>query len=422
MNKPEPSPRVRFAPSPTGSLHVGGARTALFNWFFVRGKGGTFILRIEDTDRQRSQEELSQEIIDELTWLGLDWDEGPIFQSHRDELYGPLAERLVEQGLAYRSDSDAEGRKAIILRVPPEEIGFSDLVYGRITVCASELKDIVLIKSDGSPTYNFACTVDDHQMEITHVIRGEDHLPNTPKQILLYQALEWEPPIFAHLPLILGADKTPLSKRHGATSLKAFRIAGILPAALVNYLSLLGWSPGDDREIMSIKDLVSKFSLKQVSRKAAVFDHQKLNWMNGRYIQDTPPQELADHLRPLLAGTKWEFVSPEKIEEIISLLGHRLKTLADFIDQADFCLEGEIVYDPGAVAKHCSGEDTGEILSEVRTAIEKVEPFAREGLEEALRGVIERRGIKVGALMQPLRIALTGRKDSPGIFEMICLL
>lgn len=352
----------------------------------------------------------------------MDWDEGPIFQSHRDELYGPLAERLIEQGLAYRSEPDSEGRTAIILRVHPEEIGFSDQVYGRITVSASELKDIVLIKSDGSPTYNFACTVDDHHMKITHVIRGEDHLPNTPKQILLYQALEWEPPIFAHLPLILGADKTPLSKRHGATSLKAFRIAGILPAALVNYLSLLGWSPGDDREIMSIKDLVSEFSLKQVSRKAAVFDHQKLSWMNGRYIQDTPPQELADHLRPLLAGTKWESISPEKIGEIISLLGHRLKTLADFIDQASFCLEEEIVYDPEAVAKHWSGKDTGEILSETRTAIEKVEPFAREGLEEALRGVIERRGIKVGALMQPLRVALTGRKDSPGIFEMICLL
>ncbi|MDP8237392.1 MAG: glutamate--tRNA ligase [Candidatus Erginobacter occultus] len=422
MNKPEPPPRVRFAPSPTGSLHVGGARTALFNWLFARGRGGTYILRIEDTDRLRSREDLSREIIAELGWLGLDWDEGPVFQSRRGELYLPPAERLLEAGLAYRSEPDPEGRTAIILRVEPEEITVFDRVYGKITVAGSELKDIVLIKSDGSPAYNFACAVDDHEMGITHVIRGDDHLPNTPKQILLYRALGWGPPVFAHLPLILGADKTPLSKRHGATSLKAFREAGILPDALVNYLALLGWSPGGDREIMTGEELVREFSLKKVNRKAAVFDHQKLVWMNGRYIQAAAPEELAERLRPLLAGTEWESASPEKLQSVISLLGHRLKTLADFTDLAGFCLEGEIGYDPEAVAKHWAGEDTGEILAETREAIERAEPFTREGLEEALRAVVERRGIKAGALMQPLRVALTGRKDSPGIFEIVALL
>ncbi len=422
MNRPEPPPRVRFAPSPTGSLHVGGARTALFNWLFARGRGGTYILRIEDTDRLRSREDLSREIIAELGWLGLDWDEGPVFQSRRGDLYLPPAERLLEAGLAYRSEADPEGRTAIILRVEPEEITVFDRVYGKITVAGSELKDIVLIKSDGSPAYNFACAVDDHEMGITHVIRGDDHLPNTPKQILLYRALGWEPPVFAHLPLILGGDKTPLSKRHGATSLKAFREAGILPDALLNYLALLGWSPGGDREIMTGEELVREFSLKKVSRKAAVFDHQKLVWMNGRYIQAAAPEELAERLRPLLAGTEWESVPPEKLQSVISLLGHRLKTLADFTDLAGFCLEGEIGYDPEAVAKHWSGEDTGEILAETREAIERIEPFTREGLEEALGAVVERRGIKAGALMQPLRVALTGRKDSPGIFEIVALL
>lgn len=422
MNGPETPPRVRFAPSPTGSLHVGGARTALFNWLFARGRGGAYILRIEDTDRKRSREDLSREIVAELSWLGLDWDEGPIFQSRRTGLYLPAAERLLELGLAYRSEPDAEGNTAIILRVPPEEITIPDRVYGSITVSASELKDIVLIKSDGSPAYNFACAVDDHELGITHVIRGDDHLPNTPKQILLYRALGWEPPAFAHLPLILGPDRSPLSKRHGATSLKAFREAGILPDALVNYLALLGWSPGGDRELLGREELVREFSLEKVSRKAAVFDHQKLVWMNGRYIQKTAPAELVRALRPLLAGTGWEPVPDGRMAEVVTLLGHRLKTLADFSDLAGFCLEGEIDYDPEAVAEHWSGEEVPGILKAIGEAVAAVEPFAKEELETSLRGLAARRGVKGGVLMHPLRVALTGRKDSPGVFEILCLL
>jgi glutamyl-tRNA synthetase len=422
MNKRETPVRVRFAPSPTGSLHVGGARTALFNWLFARGRGGVFILRIEDTDRKRSREELSREIIAELSWLGLDWDEGPIFQSQRTGLYLPPAEKLLERGLAYRSEPDAEGNTAIILRVQPEEIVIPDRVYGSVAVSASELKDIVLIKSDGSPAYNFACAIDDHELGITHVIRGDDHLPNTPKQILLYRALGWEPPAFAHLPLILGSDKSPLSKRHGATSLKAFREAGILPDALANYLALLGWSPGGNRELLSREDLVREFSLEKVNRKAAVFDHQKLVWMNGRYIQDAGPAQLARALKPLLAGTEWESLPFEKLQAVIALLGHRLKTLADFPGQAAFCLERELVYDPEAVEKYWSGEDVPKILTEVRETIAGASPFTREELEAVLRELAARRGIKGGALMHPLRVALTGRKDSPGIFEIIRLL
>jgi len=422
MSGPDSTPRVRFAPSPTGSLHVGGARTALFNWLFARGRGGVFILRIEDTDRKRSREELSREIVEELGWLGLDWDEGPIFQSRRTGLYLPPAERLLERGLAYRSEPDPEGRTAIILRAPDEEITIPDRVYGTINFSGAELKDIVLIKSDGSPAYNFACAVDDHELGITHVIRGDDHLPNTPKQILLYRALGWEPPVFAHLPLILGPDKSPLSKRHGATSLKAFREAGILPAALVNYLALLGWSPGGDREILSREDLVREFSLEKVSRKAAVFDHRKLVWMNGRYIKEVAPIELVPALRRLLAGTEWEPVPDGRLAAVIALLGHRLKTLSDFTDQAAFFLGGEIGYDPEAVEKHWSGEEVPGILAEARAAIAAAAPFTRRRLEEKLGELVSRRGIKAGVLMHPLRVALTGRKDSPGIFDVVCLL
>ncbi|KQC14587.1 MAG: hypothetical protein APR56_03480, partial [Methanosaeta sp. SDB] len=364
----------------------------------------------------------SREIIKELAWLGLDWDEGPIFQSRRTGIYLPLAEQLLERGLAYRSEPNTEGKTAIILRVQPEDINIPDRVYGLISISGAELKDIVLVKSDGSPAYNFACVVDDHELRISHVIRGDDHLPNTPKQLLLYRALDWEPPIFAHLPLILGPDKSPLSKRHGATSLRAFREKGILAEALVNYLALLGWSPGGNRELLDREELIREFSLKKVSRKAAVFDHQKLVWMNGRYLQQSDSGKLARTLQPLLAGTNWEGISPDRLEAVITLLGHRLKTLGDFPKLADYCLEGKISYEPEAVAQHWSAPGVAGILAETREAIAAAEPFSREKLEESLRAVVDRRGNKGGALMHPLRVALTGRKDSPGIFEIIHLL
>jgi len=415
-------PRVRFAPSPTGSLHVGGARTALFCWLFARNRGGKFILRIEDTDRKRSKEELSSEIINELRWLGLDWDEGPFFQSSRFETYRRYALQLLEAGIAYRSEPGEDGSTAVILPVDHNDITFKDLVYGPITVSGSELKDIVLLKSDGSPAYNFACVVDDHEMGMTHVIRGEDHIPNTPKQIILYRALGWKSPAFAHLPLILGEDKAPLSKRHGATSLQAFRKEGFLPEALRNYLALLGWSPGGDREIMDTAELIKRFSLKKVSRRAAVLDYRKLLWMNGQYIKRTSAGELVDGLQPLLAGTEWETVPRERIETIVALLGHRLKSLKEFTAQTDYFFDRDISYEPAAVEKHWSENGIIELLAETRKEIALLDSFTEEDLERSLRGLIARLGIKAGVLIHPLRVAVTGRMDSPGIFGILLLL
>jgi glutamyl-tRNA synthetase len=421
-NTPSITPRVRFAPSPTGSLHVGGARTALFCWLYARNRGGNFILRIEDTDRKRSQEELSSEIINELRWLGLDWDEGPYFQTSRFEIYRSRALQLLDEGIAYRSEPGPDGGTAVILPVDQSDITFTDLVYGPITVSGGELKDIVLIKSDGSPAYNFACVVDDHEMGITHVIRGEDHIPNTPKQIILYRALGWKPPKFAHLPLILGEDKTPLSKRHGATSLRTFREDGFLPHALRNYLALLGWSPGGDREIMDTAELIKRFSLKKVSRRAAVLDYQKLLWMNGQYIKKESPRELVEALQPLLVGTEWEEIPRERIETIVALLGHRLKSLKEFTSQAGYFMNHDITYEPAAVEKYWSGDGILELLTETSKEIALMDSFTEEDLEKSLRGLIDRSGIKAGMLIHPLRVAVTGRLDSPGIFGILILL
>jgi len=420
-NPPNP-PRVRFAPSPTGSLHVGGARTALFCWLFARNRCGKFILRIEDTDRKRSQEELSSEIINELRWLGLDWDEGPYFQTSRFEIYRNRALQLLDEGIAYRSEPDSEAGTAVILPVDKTDITFTDLVYGPITVSGGELKDIVLLKSDGSPAYNFACVVDDHEMDITHVIRGEDHIPNTPKQIILYRALGWKPPKFAHLPLILGEDKTPLSKRHGATSLRTFREDGFLPNALRNYLALLGWSPGGDREIMDTPELIKRFSLKKVSRRAAVLDYKKLLWMNGQYIKKESACELVDALQPLLVGTEWEDVPREKIETIVSLLGHRLKSLKEFASQTDYFFDNDISYEPEAIEKYWSDDGIIDLLTATAREIAGLSRFSEEDLEKSLRELIAGLEIKAGVLIHPLRVAVTGRMDSPGIFEIMILL
>nr|HPJ72225.1 glutamate--tRNA ligase family protein [bacterium] len=330
-------PRVRFAPSPTGHLHIGGARTALFNWLYARKTGGVFILRVEDTDRQRSQPELTEEILKEMAWLGLDWDEGPYFQSERmqENRYLPHALGLLESGAAYREGG------AVIFRVPPdEEVVFHDLVREKISTSTAEIKDIVLIKSDGSPAYNFACVVDDMEMGITHIVRGEDHIPNTPKQVLLYRALGWKPPKFAHLPLILGEDKAPLSKRHGATSLTAFREEGYIPAALVNYLALLGWSPGDGREFMTVDEIVKSFSLKRIIRRAAVFDYQKLAWLNGLHLRNLSPEARARAAAEVLDDWKRERgVAPDRLSRAVELLGHRVRVLGEIPELGAYLFE-----------------------------------------------------------------------------------
>jgi len=263
--------RVRFAPSPTGYLHIGGARTALFNWLFARHLGGVFVLRIEDTDIQRSTRESIDAIIESIRWLGLDWDEGPILQSQRARVHAEYADRLVREGRAHLSDEKRGARPAVILTAPTERIVVEDLIHGTVEFAPEVVGDLVLIKSDGTPTYNFACVIDDSEMGITHIIRGDDHLSNTPKQLVLYRALGLSAPLFAHVPLIMGPDGSRLSKRHGATSVGQFRAEGILPEALVNFLALLGWSPGDDREMMSLEQLIAAFSLERVSKKSAVF-------------------------------------------------------------------------------------------------------------------------------------------------------
>ncbi|OHB96797.1 MAG: glutamate--tRNA ligase, partial [Planctomycetes bacterium RIFCSPLOWO2_12_38_17] len=318
--------RVRFAPSPTGYLHIGGARTALFNWLFARHNKGVFILRVEDTDQQRSTEESTKAIFDSMKWLGLDWDEGPYYQSQRLSIYKQYAERLVEHGKAFY-DTDAEGRKAIRFRMQDEITEFNDLIHGAITFDAALIEDFVILKADGFPTYNFACVVDDADMGITHIIRGDDHISNTPKQIALYKAFGFKMPEFAHIPMILGEDGSRLSKRHGATSVTEYRDKGYLSHALVNFLSLLGWSPGNDQEIISITEMIEKFTLKRVNKTSAQFNNTKLDWMNGQYIKNTPVEELTPEVKAFFekSGINTAEYTTEWFKNLVSLYHERFK-------------------------------------------------------------------------------------------------
>jgi glutamyl-tRNA synthetase len=403
-------------------LHVGGARTALFNWLFARQQKGVFILRIEDSDLKRNQPELIEIILSELRWLGLDWDEGPFRQSERFEIYRAHARTLLASGAAYPAPSPEGTGEAVIYRVGEGTTIFPDLIRGEIAISSEEIKDIVLIKSDGTPTYNFACVVDDHEMGISHVIRGEDHIPNTPKQILLYRALGWPLPAFAHLPLILGADKAPLSKRHGATSLSAFRDAGYLAPALLNYLALLGWAPGDDREIFSSDELIRAFTLERVNKSAAVFDYQKLSWVNGNYLPQLSTIEFAALARPHLGQAGIGEATDDLLGKVFRLLGQRMKTVADLVDQGDYFFRPPREYRPEAVAKFWKGPLAGEILSREREILSRTEPFAAGAMEAPIRSLMAELGLKGGQVMGPLRVALTGKTDSPGVFEIMEIL
>ncbi len=415
--------RVRFAPSPTGHLHIGGARTALFNWLFARRCGGAFVLRIEDTDLQRSTQESVDAIIDNIRWLGLDWDEGPILQSDRFHLYAPYAERLVEEGKAYASDEKKGAKPAIILKNPGSAIVVNDLVHGQVAFSPDVVGDLVLMKSDGTPTYNFACTIDDAEMRITHIIRGDDHLSNTPKQLVLYEALGLSAPLFAHVPLIMGPDGARLSKRHGATSVGQFREEGILPEALVNFLALLGWSPGDDREIMTLAELIAAFSLERVNKKSAVFDTKKLEWLNMQYFKKKPPAEIARMALPHLGGFG---VAPgsvplPRMEAVIRLLGERFRTLRDLADKAHYFFTDAPMVDPKAFRKHIRKEGAAAILGDVIARLEPLREFTPETIERELRAVIAARGVKPGEVIQPVRVAISGRTETPGIFETMAL-
>jgi glutamyl-tRNA synthetase len=411
--------RVRFAPSPTGNLHIGGGRTALFNWLYAASKKGQFILRIEDTDKARSQQEYVDEILGSLMWLGFSWDE-IYYQGQRFDIYRQHAQRLLKDGRAYIEKTEGKG-EAVIFKVTPGIVKVNDLIRGEITFDTATIKDQVLIKSDGTPTYNFACVVDDAAMNITHVIRGDDHISNTPKQLMLYEALGFALPFFAHLPLILGMGGGRLSKRTGATAISEYRSLGYLAPALVNYLLLLSWAPGDNREVIDIKEAIGLFDLKDVNKTAATFDMKKLNWMNNQHMKSQGTESLAAQIIPLLVAKN---LIPENnfdrnyVISLVKLFQGRLSTLNDFTDWADFFFLKDIVIDPAAKEKYLSQD----LSREFRLFLERLEglkEFSTVSIETAFRQMVEELHIAAKTLIHPIRVALTGKTIGPGLFEVI---
>ena len=462
--------RVRFAPSPTGYLHIGGARTALFNWLYARRHGGIFVLRIEDTDVERSSAEMVEGILDGLRWLGLEWDEGPkiggpygpYFQSGRLDRYRAMAERLVSSGHAYycyctpeqlKDRREASGQRegwkydrtccgltteqiaahagagtprAIRFKVPGGIMRFDDLVHGAIEFDCANLEDFVILRSDSHPTYQLSVVSDDLEMAITHVVRGDDHISNTPKQILLYQAIGAEVPQFAHVPLILGPDRKRLSKRHGATSVTEYARQGFLPEAMVNFLSLLGWSPGTNDEVFTRGELVSAFTLEGISGGSAVFNLEKLEWFNQQHIARLAPDELARRLKPWFAEAgllRDEYLGDRHawFFAVLELLKPRAKRLQDFATQGRFFFTDEIEYDAAAVEKHLGAEGMAGHLAALDAAFAQLPTFDLASTELALRSTADARGVKAASLIHAVRVATTGKSVSPGLFDVLAL-
>jgi len=460
--------RLRFAPSPTGPIHVGNMHTTLFNWLWARNQGGTFVLRLEDTDQERSTKEWEEVIYQEMKWLGLDWDEGPDIggpygpyrQMERLGLYREYAQKLLESGHAYycyctpeeleaerkeaearhvaykysrkcrnltpeeRQRLEAEGRKPVIrFKVPDgQTVVFDDLIRGRIETPTDSIGDFVIMRANGIPLYNFAVVIDDVTMKITHVIRGEGHIPNTPVQILIYQALGLPTPKFGHVGHVVNPDHSKLSKRKGEAFVGDFRDKGYLPEALLNFLALLGWTPPDGREFISKEEMIREFSIERVGKTSPVFDIKKLDWMNGHYIRKTDLDRLARLCLPFLqkAGLVAE-IPPEKWEwykGVISTVQDRLVVLSEVAPLTDFFFLEEISYDPAAVKKFL-GEENWPILREVRQRLAAVEDFTPAGLEPVVRGLVEEKGLKTKDVFHPLRVAVTGRAVSPGLFETL---
>ena len=405
--------RVRFAPSPTGYLHVGGARTALFNWLYARHTGGTFLLRIEDTDKQRSTDEHTQVILDGLTWLGLDWDEELVFQGARITRHQEAADRLLALGKAYLDEG------AIRFRMPPGEIAWDDAVHGRISFQGEDLKDFIILRTDRTPIYNLAVVVDDVDMQITHVMRGDDHISNTPKQIALYQALGGAPPVFGHVPMINGPDGKKLSKRHGATAVGDYQHMGILPAAMRNFLALLGWSPGGDREIMTQDEMVRLFSFDGVQKKAAVFDMTKLEWMNGQYLSATPPEELLPLVLPQLETLGLDG-DRDAVLRAIGAVKTRSRTTIEVARQVAVRLDPKFVVMDDKATKEIA-KDLAGYTSALQAAIAALRDaeWSPDGLEQRLRALADERGVAAGKVFQPIRIALTGGTVSEPVNELL---
>lgn len=445
--------RVRFAPSPTGFLHIGGVRTALFNWLFARQQKGIFILRIEDTDRSRSTDESIQAIIEGMTWVGLDWDEGPFRQTERIDLYRSHAMKLLERGQAYwcickaeelearRKEAEAKGLSprydsrcrslgitsptddaALRFKAPQEgQTVVDDLIKGKIVFDNNVLDDLIILRSNGYPTYNFSVVVDDALMNITHVVRGDDHLTNTPRQVPIFEALGFSVPRFGHLPMILGSDKARLSKRHGATSIMAYKDMGYLSDAMANYLARLGWSYGD-QELFTRQELIEKFSWKNVQTSAAVFNPDKLLWLNAEYIKTSPPRQVAEALIPLLenAGLKAEVsaVSQNWLAQLVVLVKERAKTLVEMVEWVKPYF-GEAVRFEEEAAKKFLTPAIAPMLGRLLKEFETIPSFSKQEWEEAFRKLVEEEAIKMGQLAQPVRVALTGRTASPGLFEVM---
>ncbi len=397
----------RFAPSPTGQLHIGGARTALYNWLLARGSGGKMILRIEDTDRERSTKENVDQILDALEWLEIDWDQGPISQAGNEDRHREAIEQLRSSGHAY----EFEG--ATRLKVPDEgQTVVVDAIRGEVTFQHENIDDFTIARSDGSPLYNLAVAIDDLDSGVTHVVRGEDHLSNTPRQVMILAALGHTPPVYAHLPLLHGPDGKKLSKRHGAASVQELREAGYIPEAVRNYLALLGWGYDDKQTFFTTDELQKLFSLDRVSKSAAVFDEQKLRWMNGSYLRELPPEELVARLEA--------FTGRSGLADAVELCREKIQTLADFWPMAGFFFDGPIE-DEKAQRKFL-GDEGKQNLASARVALAATEPFGREEIEVALRGVLEESELKPNKLFQPIRVAISGTTISPGIFESLELL
>ena len=466
--------RVRFAPSPTGYLHIGGARTALFNWLFAHKMGGKLILRIEDTDTERLKEDSVSQILTSLKWLGINWDEGPevggdcgpYYQSERLDIYKKYADKLLEEGKAYycfcsAADLEAQREKqraakqpfryartcrdlsaeevqariaagepySVRVKIPVEgTITVHDLIHGDVTFNMDQFDDFVIVKSNGMPTYNFAVVVDDHLMGMTHVLRAEEHLSNTPKQLLIYEALGWEPPKFGHMPMILAPDRSKLSKRHGATSVEEFRSQGYLAEAIVNYLTLLGWGPGDERELFTLQETVELFELEQMSKKAAIYDTKKLTWMNGQYLSELPLEKILPEAKPFfikdgLVTEEWfnDAANEAYFEKLVDVVRVRVKTLQEVADASSYFFKELEGYDEKGVSKHFKPENIA-ILEQCIAAIKADDVYDLASTEAAYNKIAADNGLALGKVIHPTRLALTGRTVSPGMFDVMVLL
>lgn len=444
------SVNVRFAPSPTGELHLGGARTALFNWLYAKNQGGQFFLRIEDTDRTRSKDEYTDQILDALSWLGLTWNEPLVYQSKRFEDYKVHITNLLNTGQVYRcfcSKDDLqsarddghyqypgtcrnlteEGVKQLLnqgigftyrIRIPEGETYYKDLIYGPITVNHNEVDDFIVVRSDGSPTYNFTAVIDDHDMNITHVIRGEDHISNTPKQILLYQALGFDVPTFAHLPMILGHDKKRLSKRHGAPGVQSYRDEGYLPESLNNYLALLGWNPGTEEEILSMDELIQQFDLDQVQKKGAVWDEKKLHWVSGQHMMQMNTDFILDSIRRI--SPDWGKGSDISfLISIIEMLKQRAKSLAEFIDQSHYFFQAPETYDAAGLKRGWPNEEVNDRVQKILSVLDGIPVWRKEDIESGLKDHAAAHELGMGKIIMPIRLAVSGGLTGPNVFEIL---